>query len=68
MLQRAAVTRALCIEERELPVARVRADQREVVLPVDHMDTETARRHLDRGIAVGNPEGDVVEGPRFHVA
>ena len=66
--ERAAIARTFCVEERQLSVARVRADQREVVLAVDDVHAETIRRDVDGGIAVGDPEGDVVERPRFHVA
>ena len=66
MLERAALARALGGEERELAAPGVGADERERVGAVDHVHAEVARGRVGDRVAVGDPEGDVVERLRLH--
>ena len=68
MLEGAALARAFRVEQRQLAAACVRTDEREVVLPVDDVHAEMSRRELDDRVALGHPEGDVIQRVRFHSA
>ena len=61
VLERAAFARALGGEERQLAAPRVGADERERVRAVDHVHPELPVSEVGDGVAVGDPEGDVVE-------
>ena len=64
--ERAALARPLGVEERQLAVAGVGADERELVLAVDDVHAEELLAALGDRVAVGDPEGDVVESCRAH--
>ena len=49
-------------EQRQLPAPRVRADERERILPVDDVHPDVARQEIDDRLAVRDPEGDVIQG------
>ena len=68
MLERTLVAWPFRREERQLPAQRVRADQRERVLPVDDVHTEVPRGEGHDGLPVRHPEGDVVQGLGLHAA
>jgi hypothetical protein len=59
---------ALRVEERQLAAARVRADERELVRPVDHVHAEVARDEVGDRVSVRDPEGNVVQRLRVHDA
>ena len=66
MLERSLLARSFRAEQGQLAPACIRADEREVVLPVDDVHTEPAGEGLGDRLAVGEPEGDVVERLRVH--
>ena len=66
VLERAALPRRLCSEERQLAAPRVGADEREGVRAVDHVHAEMSHREVRDGIAIREPVGDVVERLRVH--
>ena len=45
LLERPALSRPFRVEQRQLPAPCVRADQREVLLPVDDVHAEVGRRN-----------------------
>ena len=59
---------SFAVEERQFPAAGVAAHQREVALLRDHVHADVPFQEGDDGLAVGDPEGDVVEGLRLHEA
>src|SRR5207249_1261439 len=68
VLERALLARPLGREERQLSAPRVRADERERVLLVDHVHADVLRQQIDDRLAVGDPEGDVIQGLGPHAA
>ena len=66
MLQRAVLTRAVGVEQRQLAAAGVAAEQGEVLLVRDDVHADVTLEERDDGLAVGDPEGNVVESPRLH--
>ena len=68
MLQRAALAGRLGLEERQLPLAGIRPDERELVGPLDHVHAEMRRDEVGDAVPVGEPVCDVVEGLRSHGA
>ena len=65
--QRAALTRPLRLEQRQLAAPRVGADQREALRALDHVHSELLGRDLGDPVALGHPERDVVERPGVHL-
>jgi hypothetical protein len=65
-VKHAAVALAVGCEERELPAARVRSDEREVVRALDHVHAEVVARKIGERVAVCHPKGDVVESLGLH--
>ena len=61
VLERAGLARPLGREQRQLPAARVRADERERVGAVDDVHADALRDEVRDRVALGHPEGDVVE-------
>ena len=59
--ERAALARAFGREEGELPAPRVASDERERFRTVDHVHAPTRREDVSEAVAIGDPEGDVVE-------
>ena len=68
MLERTSLSRRFRAEQRQLAATRVGPDQREIVLLVDDVHAEPARELLGDRLAVGKPEGDVIQGLGLHVA
>src|SRR5439155_24931766 len=68
VLGSATAARALGVEQRQLAAARVRADERELVLPVDDVHAEMRRREIRDRIPLVDPEGDVIQGIRLQAA
>ena len=66
MLERTALARPFGVEQRQLSVARMRTDQREVLLLVDDVHAEVTRREIGDRVPLGDPEGDVIQGCRIH--
>ena len=66
VLQRSPLARAVGRKEREFAVAGVRADERELVGPVDHVHPEMLRDKSHGGVALREPERDMVELRRIH--
>ena len=66
MLERPALSRPLGLEQRQLAAAGVRADERELVRSLDHVHAEMSGQEIRNGIALSDPERDVVERPRPH--
>ena len=66
--ERPALPRAFRIEERELAAARVGAEQGEAIGLLDHAHAEPVDGHLGHPVAVCDPERDVIESPRIHLA
>ena len=66
VLEGPTFTRPLRLEKRQLAAAGVRADERELVGPLDHVHAEMSGHEIRDWIALGNPESNVVEGPRPH--
>src|SRR3954447_26812189 len=66
MLQRATLPRAFRVEQGQLPMPRVRADEREVRLLGDHVHAEVALTVGDDRLAIRHPKCDVVESSRLH--
>jgi hypothetical protein len=66
VLERAALTRPLGLEERQLAAASVRADEGELVGSLDHVHAEMSGDEVRDWIALGDPERDVVERLRPH--
>ena len=70
VLQRTALAGGLGVEQRQLPATRVRADERELVRPLDHVHREPFGHELRDRLSVGDPERHVVESlgphPGFH--
>ena len=63
--ERAALARPLGVEERQLAAARVGADERERVRALDDVHAEVLRHEVGDAVALGHPEGDVVEDLRL---
>ena len=53
-------------EERQLPATRVRADEREPVGSLDDVHPGVRRQEVGESVAIGDPEGDVVERLDLH--
>ena len=53
-------------EQRELAAPGIGAHQREVVGAIDHVHAKMAAGEVGEGVAVGDPEGDMIEGIRLH--
>src|SRR5207302_8020587 len=68
MPEGARLARPLCIEERQLPAARIRAQEREVVLVRDTVHSEMLLEERGDRLAVGDPERHMIEGLRLHGA
>ena len=68
VLQGAALAWGLGLEERQLPLASIGADERELVGPLDHVHAEMRRDEVSDAVPVGEPVCDVVEGLRSHGA
>ena len=66
VLEHAPLARAFGVEERQLAAPRVAAEQREVRLLRDHVHAEVALAERGDRLAVGDPEGDVIESLRLH--
>src|SRR5439155_11480550 len=54
------------LEQRQLSAPRVAAHERETIGPLDHVHAEVRAREVRDRIAVGDPEGDVVQTLRLH--
>ena len=65
--QRARLARPLGLEQGQLAVTGIRADQRKTLRPLDHVHPELFRRDLDDPVALGHPERDVIERPGLHL-
>ena len=66
VLERPALSRPLSLEQRQLAAAGVRADERELVRSLDHVHPEMSGQEIRNGIALSDPERDMVERPRPH--
>ena len=66
VLQGTLLARALGVEERQLAAPGVRADEREPIGVLDHMHADMRGHEVRNRLAVGHPEGDMVEGERSH--
>ena len=66
VLQRSLLTRALGIEQGQLPAARVAPEQGEVLLVRDHVHADVTLEERGDGRAVRDPERDVIESLRLH--
>ena len=66
MLERASLTGAVGVEQRQLPVPGVRADEREVRLVGDDVHAEMAFTKGNDRCAIRHPEGDVIECSGLH--
>src|ERR687895_106238 len=68
VLEGTALTRSFSLEQRQLPLARIGADQREGVGPLDDVHAEVRRDEVGDAVPVGEPVRDVIEGLRAHGA
>ena len=66
MLQRAVLTRAIGVEQRQLAATGIAAEQGEVLFVRDDVHADVPLEERDDGRTVGDPEGNVVESPRLH--
>ena len=66
MLEGTLLARPFGAEERQLAPPGIGADQREVVLPVDDVHPEPGGEGLGDGLAIREPEGDMVKRLRVH--
>src|SRR5581483_10016811 len=66
VLQGPALARRVGREERQLAATRVRAHERELLRPVDHVHPEMLRDEVGDRVAIGYPVGNVVELRRIH--
>ena len=70
VLERAPLPRSLLGEERQLPAPRIRADERELVGPLDDVHAHPLGQKVRDPVAIGDPERHVVESlgphPVFH--
>ena len=65
-LQGAGIARALGREQRQLAAARIRPHEGEGVRAIDDVHPGVLAEEVRQRVAVGDPQGDVVEGGRFH--
>src|SRR5579862_516884 len=64
--QRTALAWSVGRKERQLPAARIGAEKRERIGPVDHVHSEMRREDVGDRVALGDPVRDVVELRRLH--
>src|SRR5438132_1972813 len=68
VLERSLLARPLGGEKRQLAATRVGAYECECLLLVDHVHADMLRQQVDHRLAVGDPEGDVIQGLGPHAA
>ena len=66
VLERATLAGPFLGEERQLAAARVGPDEGERVGAIDDVHADSSGDEVRDAVAVGDPEGDVVEGLRLH--
>src|SRR5437868_6546174 len=66
VLERALLARSVGGEQRQFAAPGIRADEREGVRPIDHVHPDALGQEVGDPVAVGHPEGDVVERLRPH--
>ena len=64
--ERPGLARLLDVEQRQLPAARMGADQREAVGPLDDVHAEMRDGELGDRIAIDDPQRNVVEALQGH--
>ena len=65
-VQHARIPRPVPREQRELPSAGVRANQREALVPVDHVHSQMPGQERGERIPVLDPERDVIQRLDLH--